>query len=130
VPHDRDEYTDKFGWIDRIRPIHGPALLQAVERHLAGRLAEGGITDLDLALPEIVDWSAITGFRYHFEARKKFWDPELRIHDYLNGLAHTRSMACNYYSNIAHNRQSVVRRYFPTFLIIASMVRNSLCNFA
>jgi uncharacterized protein (TIGR04141 family) len=86
--HDRDDYTDKFGWIDRIRPIHDPVLLQEVERHLARRLADGDITDLDLAPPEIVDWSVITGFRYHFDARQKFWRPELRIQDYLNGLAH------------------------------------------
>jgi uncharacterized protein (TIGR04141 family) len=86
--HDRDDYTDKFGWIDRIHPIHDPILLQQVEQHLAGRLAEGDITDLDLATPEIVDWSAITGFRYHFEARKGFWHPVLRIQDYLSGLAH------------------------------------------
>lgn len=87
--HDRDDYTDKFKWIDRIRPIHDPVLLQNIEQHLAGRLAEGDVTDLDLAPPEIVDWSAITGFRYHFEARKGFWHPELRIQDYLNGLART-----------------------------------------
>jgi uncharacterized protein (TIGR04141 family) len=87
--HDRDDYADKFRWIDRIRPIHDPVLLQKVERHLAGRLADGDITDLDLAPPEIVDWSAITGFRYHFEARKGVWHPVLRIQDYLNGLART-----------------------------------------
>ena len=33
--HDRDDYTDKFGWIDRIRPILDPVLLQDVEQHLA-----------------------------------------------------------------------------------------------
>ena len=62
-------------------------MLQDVEQHLARRLAEGDTTDLDLAPPEIVDWSAITGFRYHFEARRNFWHPELRVQDYLNGLA-------------------------------------------
>lgn len=87
--HDRDDYTDKFGWIDRIRPISDPVLLQDVEQHIAARLAQGDITDLDLAPPEIVDWSAVTGFRYHFEARKTFWHPELRIQDYLQGLAST-----------------------------------------
>jgi hypothetical protein len=37
-----------------------------------------------------VDWSAITGFRYHFDPGKGFWRPVLRIQDYLNGLARTR----------------------------------------
>lgn len=87
--HDRDDYTDKFAWIDRIRTIQDPFLLQDVEQHLAAQLAQGDITDLDLAPPEIVDWSMVTGFRYHFEARKSFWHPELRIGDYLHGLAAT-----------------------------------------
>lgn len=87
--HDRDDYREKFSWIDRVRPIHDPVLLQEVEQHLADRLAAGDITDLDLAPPEIVDWSAVIGFRYQFDARKKFWRPELRIQDYLHGLLST-----------------------------------------
>jgi len=87
--HDKDDYSDKFGWINRIRPIHDPAILQEVEGYLADRLARGDITDLGLAPPEIIDWSTVTGFRYHFDARKKFWRPELRIQDYLHGLDDT-----------------------------------------
>lgn len=87
--YDRDDYTEKFGWIDRIRPIHDPVTLLELEEHLARRLNAGDITDLDLAPPEIVDWSAVTGFRYHFEAHKKFQHPELRIQDYLHGVART-----------------------------------------
>ena len=82
----RDDYTDKFKWIDRIRPILDPALLQKVQEHLLRRLADGDVTDLGLAPPEVVDWSAIAGFRYHFDPRK-IWRPELRLQDYLNGLA-------------------------------------------
>jgi uncharacterized protein (TIGR04141 family) len=85
--HDRDDYTEKFGWIDRVRPVLDQVLLLELEEHLAARLSAGDITDLDLAPPEIVDWSVVTGFRYHFEARKKFQHPELRIQDYLRGLA-------------------------------------------
>lgn len=91
--HNRDDYREKFSWIDRVRPIHDPVLLQEVERHLADRLAAGDSTDLDLAPPEIVDWSSVIGFRYQFDARKRFWRPELRIQDYLHGLASTGGRA-------------------------------------
>jgi uncharacterized protein (TIGR04141 family) len=87
--HDRDDYTDKFGWVDRIRPIHDPVVLQDIEDHVVTRLASGDITDLDLAPPEVVDWSAVTGFQYHFETRQKVQRPELRIQDYLRGLDRT-----------------------------------------
>lgn len=82
----RDDYTDKFKWIDRIRPILDPVILQKVQDDLLRRLADGNITDLGLAPPEIVDWSAIVGFRYHFDPRT-IWRPELRLQDYLSGLA-------------------------------------------
>lgn len=86
--YSRDDYTDKFKWIDRIRPILDPALLQTVQDHIVQRLANGDITDLDIAPPEIVDWSAIVGFRYHFDPRR-IWRPELRLQDYIGGLAST-----------------------------------------
>jgi uncharacterized protein (TIGR04141 family) len=87
--YDRTDYTEKFSWIDRIRPIHDPLTLQEIEGLVAARLADGDITDLDLAPPEIVDWSSVRGFRYHFEARQKLQHPELRLQDYLSGLART-----------------------------------------
>lgn len=85
--YDRDDYTEKFSWIDRVRPIHDSVVLREVEAHLIARLAAGDIIDLDLAPPEVVNWSQVTGFRYHFEAHKRFMHPELRIQDYLSGLA-------------------------------------------
>jgi uncharacterized protein (TIGR04141 family) len=41
---------------------------------------------VDLAPPEIVDWSRIAGFQYHFDYRKKFTRPDLQLRIYLHGL--------------------------------------------
>src|SRR5258708_21447757 len=84
--HDRDDYRDRFAWLDAIRPIHDPATLADLDGHMLERLRSGDITDLDLTPPEIIDWSAVAGFRYHFDAYKKFNRPELRLQDYLRGL--------------------------------------------
>jgi uncharacterized protein (TIGR04141 family) len=84
--HDREDYKEKFAWLDAIRPIYDPILLTSLENHIVDRLLTGDVTDLELAPPEIVNWPEVAGFRYHFEARQSYIRPELRLVDYLNGL--------------------------------------------
>jgi uncharacterized protein (TIGR04141 family) len=62
--HDRNDYRDRFSWLDAIRPVHDPVRLSRVEAYLIERLKAGDITDLDLAPPGVIDWSAVDGFRY------------------------------------------------------------------
>ena len=85
--HDRDDYRDRFSWLDAIRPIYDPVRLSRIEAYLIERLKAGDITDLDLAPSEIIDWGAVVGFRYHFDAYQKFIRPELQLSHYLNGVS-------------------------------------------
>lgn len=84
--HNRDDYKDRFSWLDSIRPIHDPTLLSRIQEFLVGELLTGPVSDLDLAPPEIVDWSRVVGFRYHYEARKAFTRPDLQLLVYRDNL--------------------------------------------
>lgn len=84
--HDRDDYKDRFAWLDSVRAIHDPGLLSQIQDYLTGELLTGPIGDLDLAPPEIIDWSTVTGFRYHFDARKSFTRPDLQLAVYRDNL--------------------------------------------
>lgn len=84
--HDRDDYKDRFAWLDSIRPIHDPELLSQIQDYLVGELLTGPVDDLDLAPPEIVDWPRIIGFRYHYDAHKKFTRPDLQLTIYRDNL--------------------------------------------
>jgi uncharacterized protein (TIGR04141 family) len=84
--HNRDDYKDRFAWLDSIRPIHDPGLLEQIESHLVGELLTGPIDDLDLAPPEIIDWSRVIGFRFHYDAFKKFTRPEIQLTVYRDNL--------------------------------------------
>lgn len=84
--HDRDDYKDRFAWLDSIRPIHDPELLSQMQSYLVDEFLTGPLTDLDLAPPEVIDWSRVVGFRYHYDAYKKFIRPELQITVYRDNL--------------------------------------------
>ena len=88
--HDRDDYKDRFAWLDSVRPIHDPEHLARIEQHLVTNLLAGDVTDLELAPPEVIDWSRVVGFQYHFEfrGRQSVNRPEMRLSHYLSGLAY------------------------------------------
>ena len=84
--HDRDDYKERFAWLDSIRPIHDPELLSQIQSHLVGELLTGPLADMDLAPPEIIDWSRVIGFTYHYDARKKFTRPDMQLAVYRDNL--------------------------------------------
>jgi uncharacterized protein (TIGR04141 family) len=84
--HDRDDYKDRFAWLDSIRPVHDPKMLSEVQDYLVGEVLTGPVGELDLAPPEIIDWSQIVGFRYHYEARQTFTRPEMQLSVYRDNL--------------------------------------------
>ena len=84
--YERDDYKDRFGWIDWIQPVLDPLRLKRIEEDLILQLLVGDNVNVDLAPPEIVDWPRVTGFQYHYEFRQTFSRPELEISAYLRGL--------------------------------------------
>jgi uncharacterized protein (TIGR04141 family) len=84
----RDDYKDHFGWLDSIQPIHDPEQLEQIEEDLILQLLVGDAINVDLAPPEIVDWSKVVGFQYHYDFRQKFTRPELQLSHYISGLKH------------------------------------------
>jgi uncharacterized protein (TIGR04141 family) len=94
--HARVDYRDSFDWIDYIRPINDLRLIVELEGRVIEAL-EGDDSTLSLAPPEVVDWERASGFRFHFErpqgtARSTVSHPDLRLGDYLRGLARTNQL--------------------------------------
>lgn len=89
--HDRDDYKDRFGWLDSIQPILDPQQLQEIEEDLVLQLLVGDAANVDLAPPEIIDWSRVASFQYHYDVRQRVTRPELRLSFYLRGLKYHES---------------------------------------
>lgn len=76
----RRDYRTQFAWLDHIQPVNDPTLIERLRERVVEliRLGEG---ELDLAPPEIVDWSLISRFEFPFNRRKGIRHPDLRLTD-------------------------------------------------
>ncbi len=59
-----DEYKKTFGWIDQIAEVRDREKIAALKARLAEKLVAGDLTKIWMAVPEVVDWEDVQGFRY------------------------------------------------------------------
>ncbi|HVO68126.1 MAG TPA: TIGR04141 family sporadically distributed protein [Syntrophales bacterium] len=64
-----NSYRQQFPWVDQIAEITSQELRQQLDSILVERLRSGNLERCWLAVPEIVEWSRISGFRYAFYRR-------------------------------------------------------------
>ena len=60
----KETYKTHFPWIDQIKAIKDPLLVQDLNQKLVKRLNDKDFTRLWLSIPEIVDWMVVEGFKY------------------------------------------------------------------
>lgn len=61
ISHD---YQKHFAWIDQIGEVHDATFKNALDQALIDRLQSSGSDRIWLAVPEVVDWRDVAGFRY------------------------------------------------------------------
>lgn len=86
----REDYKKGFGWIDNISLVRDEDVLDNLEQELLSKLRERQISQLDLAPPEVIDWSAVSTFR--FSSERKTRHPEIRLFDYLSLLSKKQAL--------------------------------------
>lgn len=75
-------YRSSFPWVDHIRDIRDPDRIQILNDALVASIATGKHEKIWLAIPEIVDWNRIDGFRYG-TSRRGETAQDLHLSDYL-----------------------------------------------
>lgn len=82
--HDQTDYKDQFDWLDDLQPVADRDRIASLESRVLDDLINKNIGHLDLCPPEIVDWTNVARFRFHYDRRDVH--PDLRLVDYLQGL--------------------------------------------
>lgn len=64
-----EKYLDKsyrqfFPWVDQIAEITNPSLIEELDRLLLERIVSGQFERIWMAVPEVVPWERISGFRF------------------------------------------------------------------
>lgn len=83
--HNQTDYKEQFDWLDDLQPVADRDRLASLQAHVVDDLINTNIMHLDLCPPEMVDWTLVDGFRFHYDRRADF-HPDLRLVDYLGGL--------------------------------------------
>jgi uncharacterized protein (TIGR04141 family) len=75
-------YRKNFGFIDHMRGEQDPAVIEKLDAKLLKALKDREMTEMHLAIPEAVDWQAISGVKFSFKQRKHGLEPDPRISIY------------------------------------------------
>lgn len=86
--YESNAYKERFGWVDRLRPVKDPAAVSKLNDVLVRAIRERAIDDLHMAPPEPLDWARIEGFRLSTARSDAELDSDPSISAYLDSLGH------------------------------------------
>lgn len=76
----------QFAWVENLLPVKDKTLIEELDGKLWGRLDSQDLENMWLAVPDIVDWSQITGFRYSSTSTDTEIEPNLDLAKFLTTL--------------------------------------------
>jgi uncharacterized protein (TIGR04141 family) len=81
-----DNYKQRFGWIDHLKAVRDPFVIDALNEQLVEALRANSVEKLHLAPAEPLDWERVEGFRYSTEESDEAPHSDLDIRDYLGTI--------------------------------------------
>ena len=79
------DYREHFDWIDQIAAIRDKQLASDLNEMLVERIKAGLLDKVWMAVPDLVDWSDVKGFRYIRRLRADLHD-DLTVADFLTAV--------------------------------------------
>ncbi|GEM_PF-1225969 len=79
-------YRHRFGWVDDVEFVRDAGLLEQLEELVIHQLQDGKSDNLELNIPEVVEWDRIKSFILPMERRPRVERPDLRLADYIRLL--------------------------------------------
>jgi len=84
--YDSDDYKKNFGWIDQIAEIKNPKLKDKLDLQLLDNIATGNLDKTWMAVPQIVEWEDVAGFKYKSRKDAALYD-DIRLSEFLDSLS-------------------------------------------
>jgi uncharacterized protein (TIGR04141 family) len=78
----KEIYKDKFPWIDYVSEVRDPSLRDTLDLHLIDAIKEEKVETCWLAIPESVDWTDISGFRFRGQGTRPDHQ-DVRLPDFI-----------------------------------------------
>ena len=80
-----NEYKKDFSWIDQIAEIKDPQLVEELNGILVENIKSEELDKIWMAVPEIVDWADVSGFKYRNRKEEETED-DIDLPGFLNSL--------------------------------------------
>jgi uncharacterized protein (TIGR04141 family) len=80
-----NDYKQNFDWIDQIAEVRDKVIQDQLNAELVSKVANNNLEKIWMAVPEVVDWSDIRGFRYMRRVRGELHD-DLDVPTFLSEL--------------------------------------------
>jgi uncharacterized protein (TIGR04141 family) len=69
-----DEYKKNFSWINNIRKVDDKTIISRLDDELVKKIKSENPEKIWLAVPEVIEWSGIEGFKYSKSSDEQFED--------------------------------------------------------
>lgn len=96
-------YRTKFPWVDQVGEVTEAGLRQELDNALVSRITSGQTEHIWMAVPELISWDKVSGFRFPTRGSSPQY-PDIHLEHFLNavggpaavttGLLHGRSVRC------------------------------------
>jgi len=82
-----EDYKEHFAWIDHIEEVRDPSILASLDGRMIERLKSEGPGTLWMAVPDLIDWTDVAGFKYSMRVRNPApVQDDIQLQDFLAGL--------------------------------------------
>ncbi len=79
-----DLYKESFGWIDQIADIKDQSRATELDGKMLEKIQKSDFNGLWMAVPELIEWERLSGFRYVGPRRDTELHDDLHLPDYLD----------------------------------------------
>ena len=80
-----DDYKQNFDWIDQIAEVRNGVIEDALNARLVQRINQNQLDKVWMAVPEVVNWADLSGFR-HIRAKRAEVCDDLNMEDFLREI--------------------------------------------
>ncbi len=88
------DYRKSFSWVDNISEVTDKQKIEELDNEVIGRIKSENFEHLFLAVPDMVEWTAIDGFK--FKESDDELHPDIFLLDFLKTVRNPADISCQY----------------------------------
>lgn len=116
----REDYKQDFPWVDNIKEIRNKNTIDSLNDELVSRLQASSRDKLFLAIPDIVEWGSIQGFKFMKRQGEVF--PDIRLTDFLGSVGDFSRISATFLKNrrvlLVHTDSDFIEAKWPVYQCI------------